>query len=202
QVAPSAERGDGGDAGAEAPSGESIPEDGLGKLSLRPGEERDDGADRAPGPPSGRPGLRGTPEQMREIFGSRSSHDAVEDVDEGADNILNSKRWKYASFFNRVRDAIAQHWDPVSVRAARDPDGTRWGTQTRTTSLFLRLNADGSVKRISIERSCGIAALDEEAIRAVRAAQPFPNPPRQLVDPSTGTIDFPFGFILEINGSP
>ena len=41
-----------------------------------------------------------------------------------------------------------------------------------------------------------------DAIRAVRAAQPFSNPPPGLVDPETGFIDFGFAFIFEIGQSP
>jgi len=43
--------------------------------------------------------------------------------------------------------------------------------------------------------------LDDTAMEAFKQAQPFPNPPRQLVQAS-GLIDFDFGFYLEISGSP
>ncbi len=165
-------------------------------------EDRADGESGNPQIPNpGAPNLRGSKDALRQLFG-RPSIDDLRDVEPGDETLVNSKRWKYASFFNRVRDQIAQHWDPVSVRRARDPDGTRWGSRTRTTRLLISLNPDGSLKRVSVERSCGIQELDTEAIRAVRSAHPFNNPPRQLIDPKTGLIEFTFGFILEFDGSP
>jgi TonB family protein len=154
--------------------------------------------------PSGRPGLRGNPaESSKGEPGEHGSMDDIQDVDDGDINQLNSRRWKYASFFNRVRDQVAQHWHPEVVHAARDPDGSRYGRQTRVTRLLIRLNPDGSLKAIKVDQPSDVDFLDEEAIRAVRTAAPFANPPQQLVDPETGFIDFGFGFIFEIeSGKP
>jgi TonB family protein len=154
--------------------------------------------------PTGRPGLRGNPaESMEGAPGRHGTMDDIDGVEDGDINQLNSRRWKYASFFNRVRDQVAQHWHPDVVHAARDPDGRRYGTATRVTRLLIRLNPDGSLKAVKVDKSADVDFLDEEAIRAVRAAQPFANPPAGLVDPETGFIDFGFGFIFEIeSGKP
>jgi TonB family protein len=148
----------------------------------------------------GRSGIRGLPDVARREFGSPGSYDSLEDIEDGSENVLNSRRWKFASFFNRVRDAVAQHWHPEVLHAARDPYGKVYGTKTRITRLWIRLNADGSLARIRVDQPCGVDFLDEEAIRAVRTAQPFSNPPPQLVDPATGSIEFGFRFIFEIGG--
>jgi hypothetical protein len=42
--------------------------------------------------------------------------------------------------------------------------------------------------------------LDDTAIEAFKQAQPFPNPPHQLV--RGGLIDFDFGFYVEVSGAP
>lgn len=165
----------------------------------------DESGELAPGasgaPKANTPGLSGMRESMRETFGQRGSMDKFEDIDEGDVTILNSRRNRFASFFNRVRDAIAQHWHPEVIHAARDPYGKVYGNKTRVTRLHIVLAADGSVRRIGIDSPAGIGYLDEEAIRAVRAAQPFTNPPAQLVDPKTGMIEFSFSFILLLDGS-
>jgi TonB family protein len=149
--------------------------------------------------PTGRPGIRGNPaESVDGAPGQHGTFDDIDGVEEGDINQLNSKRSKYASFFNRVRDQVAQHWKPEVIHAARDPDGSKYGMSTRVTRLLIRLNPDGSLKAIKVGRPSDVEFLDEEAIRAVRAAQPFPNPPAGLVDPETGFIDFDFGFIFEI----
>jgi TonB family protein len=144
--------------------------------------------------------IRGLPEAMRKQPGSHGSIDDLEGIDDGDENILNSRRWKYASFFNRVRNGVAEHWNPQTVHRANDPDGRVHGTKTRRTKLIISLNPDGSLNRVRIEASSDVDYLDAEAIRAVRTAQPFANPPPGLVDPNTGLIEFGFAFIFEIHG--
>ncbi len=150
---------------------------------------------------SGRVGLRGSAQDLARTFGRRGSLDFFDDVEDGDENLLNTKRTKFASFFNRVRNAVSQHWHPEVIHAARDPQGKVYGTKTRTTRLRISLNPDGSVHRIWVDRPSGVDYLDEEAIRSVRAAAPFTNPPKQLADPETGYVDFSFNFILMIDGS-
>lgn len=154
--------------------------------------------------PPGRPGLRGNPSEMAPAEpGEHGTMDDIQDVEDGDVNQLNSRRWKYASFFNRVRDQVSQHWHPEVVHAARDPDGSRYGIKTRVTRLLIRLNPDGTLNKVKLDKSSDVDFLDEEAIRAVRLAAPFNNPPSQLVDAETGFIDFGFGFIFEVeSGKP
>jgi TonB family protein len=179
--------------------------DGEGAASedspLDPDERARMAAEEGAAPTSGPRGLRGTTDDLARTFGRRGSMDWLDDVEEGQENLLNTKRTKFASFFNRVRNAVAQHWHPEVVHAARDPHGQIYGTKTRTTQLRISLQPDGSVDRIWVDGPSGVEYLDEEAIRAVRAAAPFTNPPAQLIDPETGTIDFSFNFILMIDGT-
>ncbi|MDC0720624.1 TonB family protein [Nannocystis bainbridge] len=173
------------------PEGPQVDPGALGPMPLAPG-----GA--APG---GNPGLRGTPGSMERALGQAGTMDSIDkNVPEGADNVLNSRRWKYASFFNRVRDAVAGHWEPGPLHERRASDSMKVGTKSWVTSLYIRLNPDGSIHKISIDRPAGLGYLDEEAIRAVRAAAPFGNPPAQLIDPRTGLIEFGFAFEFEQNG--
>jgi TonB family protein len=185
----------GRDARSEAGEGTDSARD---RATPEPDGERpaDPGAAGAKLSPRGVPGLDG----LRREWGSPGSYDDIEDAEDGDQNVLNSRRWKYGSFFNRVRDQVAQHWHPEVLHATHDPDGRVHGTKTRRTGLIISLNADGSLHRIRMEKSSDVDYLDEEAIRAVRAAQPFVNPPPQLVDPNSGKIEFGFAFIFEING--
>jgi len=144
--------------------------------------------------------LAGSPELARRAVGRPGTYDDLRDVEEGDATLLNSRRWKYASFFNRVRDMVAQQWHPEPVHRARDPDGSVYGTSTRVTILGLSLRADGALAKVTLVRPSGADHLDEEAIRAVRAAAPFPNPPAGLVDPGSERIEFTFGFVFEIGG--
>ena len=176
-------------------------EDSARAEDLRQSESGELSQQSSAAPPAGTPGLSGMRESLRETFGQRGSLDHFEEIDEGAETLLNTRRNRFASFFNRVREAIAQHWHPEVIHAARDPYGKVYGNKTRVTRLHIELAPDGSLRRIGIDTPAGISYLDEEAIRAVRAAQPFTNPPAQLVDPKTGKIEFSFSFILLLDGS-
>jgi TonB family protein len=105
----------------------------------------------------------------------------------------------FATFFNRMKRRVHQNWDPVSVWARHDPTGQVYGFKTRVTRVRVTLNPAGDLTKIIVSRSSGVDLLDDEAVRAFRAAQPFPNPPGGLVDAS-GNITFQFGFHLEIGG--
>jgi TonB family protein len=128
--------------------------------------------------------------------------DYLKDIDKGDETLLKTKEWKYASFFNRVKRAVAQHWHPDREYTRRDPKGNVYGFKTRTTILHILLHPGGSLKKIVLERPCGLTFLDDEAIKAFKKAAPFPNPPRRLVNRKTRQIAFRFGFIFEILRSP
>lgn len=190
-------------------------------LALRPGREQADGegdgeqsleddvrgteALRGAGPvgaqldPRAVPGLS---ERLRQQWGSPGTLDPIDDeIEEGEGNILNTRRFLYASFFNRLRDQVAEHWEPEAAQTRHDPSGSVAGRGPRRTVLAISLNPDGTLYKIRVQEPSGLAFLDEEAIRAVRAASPFSNPPPQLVDAQTRHIDFLFGFILDVGGS-
>ncbi len=150
--------------------------------------------------PAGSPGTRDA--LLKSLGGPGSFDNVADDVDVGGENAFDTKRWKFASFFNRVRDAVAQHWHPETVHAARDPDASIHGTRVFRTKLVISLNADGSLHKVRLQPGgdSGVDYLDEEAIHAVRQAAPFTNPPAGLVDTDTGKIEFGFGFIFDVQG--
>jgi TonB family protein len=181
-----------------------VPNDVEGGQPMDAADAGDLASGEEPRPPVGalspRIGDSSTAAAMRKTFGGPSSIDHAEGVEEGEATMLDSVRWKYASFFNRVRNAIDEEWEPQEVHKAHDPEGRTFGTRTRRTQLVIRLNPDGSIARVRLDHPSGAPHLDEEAIRAVRAAAPFVNPPPGLVDPDTGFIEFGFGFIFEFEG--
>jgi len=128
------------------------------------------------------------------------SVDHLEDVDNGDETALTSKRWVYASFFNRLKRQVAQNWDPVSVWRHRDPTGAVYGYKTRVTEVRVSLLRKGEVENIVVTSPSGVTALDDEAVRAFRSAGPFPNPPEGLIQ-KDNLITFPFGFFFEIGSN-
>jgi TonB family protein len=128
--------------------------------------------------------------------------DYLENVPEGEKTLLNTKRWRFASFFNRVKRAVAQQWHPGRVYRQHDPTGNVYGFRSRLTVLKVTLDSKGAIKKVTLRKPCGLGFLDDEAVRAFKAAGPFPNPPRRLVDKETGLITFSFGFLFEITRGP
>lgn len=189
-------------ADAPAPRGLALPLGGTrsaGESSDRSGEGQEHKAPSVPSPalaPSPR-SLKGVPRSDSKVWGEPGTRDKIDDVDEGEASILETQRWKYASFFNRMKDDIDQYWDPVARLKARDPDGRINGSKTRTTRVMIILNADGSLDKIKLEKSCNVDYLDDEALRAIRSAAPFPNPPQGMLA-EDGKLHVPFGFIVEM----
>ena len=128
--------------------------------------------------------------------------DYLRDIDDGEETLLNTKRWKHASFFNRVKRQVAQTWDPSGVYSLRDPTGQIYGIKSRYTVLQVSLDRQGDVQKIVVARASGVDFLDDEAIRAFREVKRFPHPPAALVDEKSATITFLFGFRFEISKSP
>ena len=155
----------------------------------------------ARGGEGGGPDLRPSDELLARVMeGTGGSVDRLEGVEEGERTALNAVQWKHASFFNRVKREVAQDWNPAKVYRRHDPDGSVYGLRERITVVRVWLTADGSLSRIVVLRKSGIDALDDEAVRAFRAAQPFPNPPSALVDEASQSLAFNFGFHFQIGG--
>jgi TonB family protein len=129
------------------------------------------------------------------------THDYLRDVDEGENTALNARSWKYASFFNRVKEQVRQYWKPGIEYRQRDPDGNVYGERSRLTMCWVVLERNGKLAHVKIETPSGLEFLDDVAVEAIKEAAPFPNPPPELVD-ETGTIRFKFGFYFEIGSAP
>jgi TonB family protein len=145
--------------------------------------------------------LRPSEDVVRDVVGAGSS-DYLKDIDDGEQTLLNTKRFKYATFFNRVKKAVAQNWHPDTAYRLRDPTGQIYGQKNRLTVLKVSIHPDGHIRDILIEKPSGVDFLDDEAVSAFEAAEPFPNPPGGLVDPDSHLITFRFGFFFEITSAP
>ncbi len=130
-----------------------------------------------------------------------AANDHLDNVAEGDGTYLNTREWKYASFFNRVKQSVGQRWNPQTQLQLRDPTGQIYGGKDRHTILTITLDASGSLRDAYVDRSSGLDFLDLEAIKAFERAQPFPNPPAGLLA-SDQTVRFQFGFFLEMTGRP
>jgi TonB family protein len=170
-------------------------------------------------PPASGPALEGAAGQRLELMpsadvlhrvlrgegggqgGGQAFPDHLKGVAVGDRTFLNTKEWKGASFFNRVKAAVAAKWNPAEVYARRDPTGNIYGVKDRHTLLHVTLNTDGSLRHLKVLGASGVDFLDEEAMGAFEAAQPFPNPPDEVKD-KDGLIRFKFAFYFVVSDEP
>jgi TonB family protein len=208
-------------AGTEAPRVERPRADERLALAPRPDAPQGDLArpqpDRArppaPDAPAGAPGARGEGEGGARRSGeldSRLLPDAeslariaggptqrVDGVEEGDVTALNTRGFKYATFINRVGMAIYREWNPNEAYVARDPDGSMYPPRDRTTAVQIVLDPAGALRFVKVLDSSGLEFLDQEVVRAARAAAPFPNPPAGLAD-ADGQIRLTLLYTLEM----
>jgi TonB family protein len=181
---------------------ESVGPDGTlahqhGQGELKPGESMGGGA-----LPGGAPKLNLQPSQraLQQALGEgEGSPDYLGDIDEGDATGLNSKKWKFAAFFNRMKALVRDEWHPDQLLSRHDPTGNIYGNKDRVTVLKVELKLDGRVQEVSVHKGSGVEFLDEEAQSAFRRAQPFENPPQALAEPD-GVIRFKFAFIVQLSG--
>ena len=125
--------------------------------------------------------------------------DYIKELDPGLETMLSTKEFKYYTFFSRVRQQLNQHWAP-KIRTKVDQiykQGRRIAsTDDMITNCLVTLDSSGKLLRIQIIGVSGIRELDEAATEAFRAAAPFPNPPKGMIDPD-GTIKIQWRFVLE-----
>ncbi len=169
------------------------------KLRITPGQQGQEAAaepGRSPKPGKAMADFIPTMGQLSRIAGAPANDYLNEQQGEGT--FLNSREFKFAGFFNRMKRGVSQQWNPIAEYQRRDPSGNVYGASTRTTLLTVTLTADGKLKDAVVSHSSGLDFLDAEAIQAFRRAQPFSNPPPALVE--NGVISFNFGFTLEFGG--
>jgi TonB family protein len=128
-----------------------------------------------------------------------ATDDHLKDVPTGIETMLSTREFLYYSYYNRIKDKLRQYWEPKIKEKF-----TKIMRQGRTiasegdkiTRVIIILNEQGTLIRVQIVGRSGVTDLDDAAVEAFRAAAPFPNPPKGIVEPD-GTIKIRWDFVLE-----
>jgi protein TonB len=127
------------------------------------------------------------------------SNDYLKNVDVGNETMLNTREFKYFTYYSRIRKQLAQYWEPK----VRQKVGQMFkqgrkiaSTQDHITKLLITLNNQGQLVRVQVLDASGVQDLDDAATEAFRAAAPFPNPPQGIVE-DDGTVKIRWDFVLE-----
>ena len=112
---------------------------------------------------------------------------------------INALQSTYWSFFERAKTRLQRNWNPARVFRRFDPDFRKLGSE-RATVVKITLQQDGAILEAAVSRSSGLDFLDQEALRALRAAKPFNNVPPGMLD-QFGRATFEWAFIVTPEGS-
>jgi len=114
--------------------------------------------------PPERPSLFPTDERISELAKRYEAEAPKGEV--GKTLSLNTSELKYQKYLMDMKTRIEFYWEYPSL-AARNG----WQGNLR---INFRINSDGSVSDVTLERSSGYPMLDDAAMTAVRLAAPFP----------------------------
>lgn len=135
-----------------------------------------------------------TPSLMEiERIAGMPANDVLDEVETDAETRLNAWRWKHATFIDRIKKGVNRTWRGAQVFNRYDPTREVYGSQDLTTWLSVTIDRDGRVTEINVLEQSGADFLDDEAIRSMRAAAPFTNPPDGIFK-NGETFTFRFGF--------
>lgn len=129
-----------------------------------------------------------------------TTDDHLKEVKTGMQTLLSTREFVYFSYYNRIKEKLRQHWQPKIrerftriIRSGRQiaSDGT-----DKVTKVVIILDENGTLVRVQILSQSGLVDLDEAAVDAFRAAAPFPNPPKGIIE-SDGTVKIRWDFVVE-----
>jgi len=128
-----------------------------------------------------------------------ATDDHLKNVPTGLQTMLSTREFIYYSYYNRIKDKLRQHWEPKIkekferiVRQGR----TIASDGDKITKVIIVLDEHGTLIRVQVVSRSGVTDLDDAAVEAFRAAAPFPNPPKGIVE-EDGTIKIRWDFVLE-----
>lgn len=123
------------------------------------------------------------------------SSDFLEDVKRGNETYLNTKKFLYAAYFNKMKQAVSRNWSPGAVMLINNPGGKIYGREDRFTKLLVHISAKGELVSAKVITSSGADFLDKEAINAFKMAAPFSPPPEILLNEKK-LLEIRFGFMV------
>lgn len=129
--------------------------------------------------------------------GFSATDEYLPDVAISANTLLNTREYKYASFYERIRRRLKQEWERQlrAEIAGMHKQGIPPFRGERITKLKVSMEKDGRITRVTKVGTAGYSGLDRAAVTAFELAGPFPNPPSELVQES-GELEVDWSFVV------
>lgn len=135
--------------------------------------------------------------------GPSATDDHLKNIATGMQTLLSTREFVYYSYYNRIKDKLRQYWEPkIKEKMERilRQGRTIASSNDRITKIVIILDENGTLQRVQVIGASGVQDLDEAAVEAFKAAAPFPNPPKGIVE-EDGFIRIRWDFILEANAN-
>ncbi len=155
-------------------------------------------ADLGLGPTGYRPKSSSTPSHIR---GPSQTDDYLPRAEIGNQTSLNTREFKYYSYFERIKDRLRTYWEPQLQRRVGHlyNTGQTLPDYDLITKLDITLNRNGELSKITITRNSGYEEIDLAAVKAFELAAPFPNPPSGMVE-ANGSVRLTWSFVVQTRG--
>lgn len=117
----------------------------------------------------------------------------------GMETLLSTREFVYYTYYNRIRNQLSEYWEPKIKQKVLNmfKQGRRIAsTEDHITKVQIVLDAKGILMKVQVLGASGVQDLDEVAVEAFRAAAPFPNPPKGIIE-SDGTVKIEWDFVVE-----
>ncbi len=131
------------------------------------------------------------------------TNDYLKDTPPSLETVLNTREFVYYSYYQRIREKIRQFWEPSIREKVKKifAQGRHIASEKdHITRVIIILDKDGELMGVQIVGESGLKDLDDAAVEAFRAAEPFPNPPKGIVE-QDGKIRINWDFILEASNT-
>ena len=132
-------------------------------------------------------------------LGPSATDDHLKNVETGMQTMLSTREFVYYSYYNRIKEKLRQYWEPKikeKMERIMRQGRTIASSTDRITRIVIVLDNRGTLVRVQIVGPSGVSDLDEAAVEAFRAAAPFPNPPKGIIE-NDGTVKIRWDFVLE-----
>lgn len=116
-----------------------------------------------------------------------------ERLDKGTELKLNARQFDYGNYINRMRNKLAQRWEPQKTIIP-----SMYSQRVVRIDVGVVLNGLGEIVELRTLESSRFPRYDDEAIRALREAAPYPNPPKSLIQ-DDGLVYMPWTFVLTMD---
>ncbi|MBC7419106.1 MAG: TonB family protein [Bdellovibrio sp.] len=127
------------------------------------------------------------------------TNDNLKGVSEDLITKLNTREYKYYGYYHRIKIQLNQWWQPkVREKVSKMVSQGRRiaATDNKVTKLVIILNDAGNLVNVQVLAESGVMDLDAAAVEAFRAAAPFPNPPKGIIE-SDGKVRIRWDFVVE-----